>query len=390
MAEGQIRLKGAVEPGVVAELLQFLGGRQDRVGFLRVANRRMDGRIWYQDGAIVSAECGQARDLAAIRRLLCMKSGEFSFIDTNIVPTRSMFEDITSILLESYRQIDENKDGETDEPEDSAPYALSPDEPGARSSALHASPASVSAALPVLRLPSSAPADAPIRRPSVPWAAQGTRTPGQTLSLPEPLSTSTTTPSDAPATPPAPLARAPRPFLSTDRRPPPRRAIRPERVLLAVACVVVLSVCGLLFSRVADSRSRQNARILEDLESEAPQSASAERLFSWLPSLSRPPPSPAPSAWPAIRLSGLVAVPGQIGSAVINGRFVYEGQTVEGVLLDMVTRTGVVLRSGDQTRFVSDMTIGEQNRAAGTNAPAANTNAPFSSGFRRLWHRIFD
>jgi hypothetical protein len=302
-----------------------------------------------------------------------------------------MFEDITSILLESYRQIDENKDGETVEPEDSAPYALSPDEPGATSSALHASPASASPALPVLRLPPSAPSDAPIHRPSVPWAAQGTRPPGQTISMPAAISGSTASPEAAPATPPAPAARAPRPSLSACRLPPKHRTIRPERVLVAVACVVVLSVCALLFSRVADSRSRQDARRLEGLESEAPaQSAGAAKWFSWMPSFSRTPPSPAPYVWPAIRLSGLVAVPGQIGSAVINGRFVYEGQMIEGVLLDMVTRTGVVLRSGDQTRFVSDMTIGEQNRAAGTNAPAASTNAPFSSGFRGLWHRIFD
>jgi hypothetical protein len=99
---------------------------------------------------------------------------------------------------------------------------------------------------------------------------------------------------------------------------------------------------------------------------------------------------PPPVKWPRMRLSGIAAVPGGVGSAVINGHIVMEGETVEGVVLETVTRTGIVLRAGAQTRFVSENDIasaGEERPV--TNAPPARVQAPAPTGFRGLLHRWF-
>ena len=218
MPEGQIRLKGAIEPGVVAEMLQMLSGRQDRLGFLRVTNRRIDGRIWFKEGAIVAAECGSHRDIAAICRMLRLNSGEFSFVDTNLVPTRSIFDDTTSILLESYRQIDENKESEPDEPalDESAWPMRHPASP--QSGAAHARSLPVNTPVappkftprPQAQPQSDMPA-APIHRPAAPWAGEDSHTSSRSLSL-HPLPTAPTVPA-APAAPVTPTSAAKAPVV---------------------------------------------------------------------------------------------------------------------------------------------------------------------------------
>ena len=332
MPDGQIRLKGAVEQGVVAEVMQFLSGRTDRVGHLRVTNSRMDGRIWYQGGTIVSAECGPDRDAAAIRRILCMKTGEFSFVDASNVPARTIYDDITTILLECFRQIDEAKDVEPDIPE--------------------------------------SPPDT-INRPAAPWAGQGSNTLRPAGSA---LSTTTT-----PVSKPAAVSSTPRPSAAGHKYKPYTNQPHTNRrkKILTAAVLITLVISGLLFWWVAAEGTM--------------------RISFWRslqPEHTQPPPPPPPAfVWPSIRLSGIVAVPGQTPSAVINGRFVLEGQTIEGVLLETVTRTGIVLRSGEQTLFLSEKTMGDPDESAShTNTVAAITNEPssFASGFRSLMKRLFD
>jgi hypothetical protein len=419
MPDGQIRLKGAVEPGVVADMLQFLSGRPDRVGFLRVFNRRHDGRVWYKDGAIVSAECGAERDLDAIRHILRLKTGEFSFVDTNLVPQRTIFEDTTSILLECFRQIDEGKEAEPDEP-DTPPLAPAtprldgsagpgPDSesPFARSSYAPRPPVLQQAAAPVT----------PVHRPAAPWAEQGTGSSAPALSqaTPPPAPAAAAATPATPAAGTAPSAAEPvlqgRPRLNTSAyKAPPRRAPRPERLLLIGVCAVLLLVSGLLLWRVLGSRPQDATGTGGATPGTSSMSPAGGRLAAWLESLrsllsSESPASVAPDTapisvpgtpvnWPAIRLSGIIAVPNGTGSALINGRMILEGQTFDGILLDTVTKTGVLLRCGEATKFVSDSSIGDPNERAGmgvTNRPAgtAATNAPAAgaSGIRGWFHR---
>lgn len=360
MPDGQIRLKGAVEPGVVAEVLQFLSGRTDRVGYLRVTNFRVDGRIWYQGGTIVSAECGPERDNAAIRRILCMKTGEFSFVDASNVPERTIFDDITTILLECFRQIDEAHESEPDAPE-----------------------------------PAGAPTVDQLTRPVAPWAKQGSNSLSQTSPL-------RSAPATAPATKPAATSSAPRP-------PPARQTYqqsytnqprfnRRQKVLFAVA-LLALVISGLLFWWV-DKEANQPGSFISPNESPDAQltnTSDSKKKSFWhalLPARPKPPPpEPLPLAWPKIQLGGIVAVPGQKPSAIINGRLVLEGQPFEGFILETVTRTGIVLRSGERTLFVSEKTMGDRiESVVPTNTVAVITNEPpsFFAGFRNLMKKILD
>jgi hypothetical protein len=121
------------------------------------------------------------------------------------------------------------------------------------------------------------------------------------------------------------------------------------------------------------------------------------RWQAWFPARPTTPPvapeaEPEPVTWPALRLSGIVDVPGQKASAIINGRMVMEDDLVEGVRIEMVTRTGIVLRSGIHTRFVSETTIGEvQETIAPTNTPvvATNTFQRYYSGSWQWVKRLF-
>ena len=84
-----------------------------------------------------------------------------------------------------------------------------------------------------------------------------------------------------------------------------------------------------------------------------------------------------------------MAIPGKVGSAVINGHLVEEGQLVEGIVLDTVTPTGVVLRIGEQAKFVPETAIGRQDEAPKPNTPSASTNEPsFFDRFLDMLRRI--
>ncbi|MEI6210712.1 MAG: DUF4388 domain-containing protein [bacterium] len=354
MPDGQIRLKGAVEPGVVAEVMQFLSGRTDRVGYLRVTNTRADGRIWYQDGAIVAAECGPERDNAAIRRILCMKTGEFSFVDASTVPARTIYDDVTTILLECFRQIDEAKDVEPDAPEPASGQPLDT-----------------------------------ISRPAAPWARQGPNTLGQSAAPPAPSAAKPAAATPAPR--PAPPAATHKPYTYQQ----PRTHLR--KWVLTTVALIALVVSGALLWWVLNENRRPGSNSNPDVFSEAQPTVAGSPAgkFSWNTLRpARPPPPAAPAmVWPSIRLGGIIAVPGKTASAIINGRFVMEGQPVEGVLLETVTRTGIVLRSGEHTLFVSERTMGQPDESAvRTNTVTAVTNGPPSvfAGFRSLIKRIFD
>ncbi len=341
MPEGQISLKGAIEPGVIAEVLQFICGRRDHAGYLRVSNQHATGRIWCQEGAIVAAECGAHRDLPAIRRILCMKSGEFAFVDTAALPERTLFDETTTILLDSYRQMDETQEREPEAPE-------------------------------------PAPAATSLQRPSAPWAQQNT--------APQPTAASATAASHTTITTSA-VSHAPRPALSNyptkrPRQPAHRKVPRWAAWTLLVATLASLLGAGswlLWHHRTADTRASLPPIAATGQPGPATEttgsrwSAFWHALFAARPA--PPPPPPAQIVWPALRLSGIVDAPGQTASAIINGRLVIAGETVEGVRLDAVTRTGIVLRSGSHTLFVSETTIGDpQEPATHTTALAASTN----------------
>jgi hypothetical protein len=346
MPEGQISLKGAVEPGVVAEVLQFICGRRDRVGYLRVSNQRTNGRVWCQEGAIVAAECGGERDLPAIRRILCLKSGEFAFVDTTALPERTLFDDTTTILLDSYRQIDESQSSEPEEPE------------------------------PI--------ASATIHHPAAPWAEQNLS------SAPPSTPVASASHSATPAAPPrtisaSAVSHAPRPSLRNyaNRPSPPVRRHFPQH--LAWLLLIIAGLLGAGGWYLWHPRSLGYAEAPPAPEPAVPAPATGttgHRLSAFwhtrFASRPVPPPPPARIVWPTLRLSGIVDAPGQTASAIINGRLVIAGETVEGVQLEAVTRTGIVLRSGTHTRFVSETTIGDpQEPSAHTNASAASTNTFF-------------
>jgi hypothetical protein len=58
----------------------------------------VSGRIWFDAGLVIAAECGEAKDLDAVRELLNRRDGLFLFRAGELSPERRVLLTVDSVL----------------------------------------------------------------------------------------------------------------------------------------------------------------------------------------------------------------------------------------------------------------------------------------------------
>ena len=85
-------------------------------GALAIESAERKGSVLFNDGRIVDAECGEAKGTLAFRLLVEVTSGMFDFEKAaNEFPIRIQALSNTNLILDTLRQMDEEKNGESDE-----------------------------------------------------------------------------------------------------------------------------------------------------------------------------------------------------------------------------------------------------------------------------------
>ncbi|MER3427812.1 MAG: hypothetical protein C4334_06885 [Pyrinomonas sp.] len=81
-------------------------------GALAITGSTRSGRILFNDGQIVDAECGAERGVEAFRALIEAAAGTFNFERGGPYPAAIAAASNTSLLLETLRQLDEERAGD--------------------------------------------------------------------------------------------------------------------------------------------------------------------------------------------------------------------------------------------------------------------------------------
>ena len=81
-------------------------------GALSIESAERQGRVLFNDGRIVDAECGEAKGTLAFRLIVEVTSGAFDFEKSaNEFPVRIQALSNTNLILDTLRQLDEDKKG---------------------------------------------------------------------------------------------------------------------------------------------------------------------------------------------------------------------------------------------------------------------------------------
>lgn len=391
MEGGQVKMSGAVEPGILADVIRVLGGRRDRIGYLLVHSRAADGRIWFKDGSIVAAECGDELHEAAIRRLLEIESGKFVFVDDRNAPARAIFKDTADILVECSVKTSAGRPSEH-----TVAAIVEGPKPGQA-----AVPVTETRPLPQAKMPRAAP-----DTPSTPGAAAAPEMTRATA-----VAAAAQHPPPPPPPPPQPLPKPP--AVSKPAAPPKPRQLK--RALLAAA--VFAAALGALLLRPLFIRrpAPAPADAASGLETNAAGPASLPDSASAAAADTAQAPGPAGAAetsdlhaaaadagaefsadaagdfentalpelsadWPDLHLSGLMVTGTRVKMAIINGKTIQEGNVINGVTILSITRTGILVRCSGETRFMP-FKRSDVQRQGGT----SSTPPGFSDLLRRLF-----
>ncbi len=409
MSDGNIKLTGTIEPGVVADVMQFISSRSDQIGFLLIHSAATEGRIWFQNGAMISAECGSTKDHDAIKRILGLKSGRFAFVDDKNAPERTIFDDTTNVLLECFRQLDEaNSNSKTSDkpPVDHAPAPtttdIAPAHPNASMPTTQPdtaqTPISLSQPLPVSAF---SPASSETQQQNATrgddtehgWKPDplGTLLPGETKPLipeaPPRLarmlqnsnidqtreSSQAARPKQAPRITPQDRANA------YARR---KRTIRMIRSCLLAAMILLLAFAAAVL--YTERPKTANERVFL----QRPNTTTGSNVIFLTSMGSNPPAVVIPDevirpAWPEIRFTGLSKIPGQKGLAIINDQIIREGDVIEGVTILSVTRTGLVAQCSNETRFLPFFIASESNPRSPGKKPTMSLNRILRQAFNK-------
>lgn len=102
------KLQGAVEPGRIADVIQFLANQRQMTGVLEVNNdEKGTACMWFESGHLLAAEAHGLVDNQAVCEILKYASGSFVFKDVDKLPTQSIFRDTIGVLLDCQRMVDE-------------------------------------------------------------------------------------------------------------------------------------------------------------------------------------------------------------------------------------------------------------------------------------------
>jgi tetratricopeptide (TPR) repeat protein len=85
-------------------------------GALSIRSSDRAGRVLFNDGRIVDAECGESKGTMAFRLIVEVTAGSFDFEKaTHEFPVRIQALSNTNLILDTLRQMDEEKEGRSDE-----------------------------------------------------------------------------------------------------------------------------------------------------------------------------------------------------------------------------------------------------------------------------------
>ena len=397
MGGGQVRMSGAIAPGIIADLIRLSAGRRDRCGYLLVHSQTVDGRIWVKAGAVMAAECGADRNEAAIRRLLGLESGKFAFVDDQDVPERAIFKDTADILLEcSGKAVDA--------------AALSPPRPldGAVTAIVEESRPGV-AAIPVTEVRPLPQAPEPAADASSPPSEGAAEAAGRDQNA------AGSAPKQHPPPPflrapsiyrPAAVPTAERMVWTASKAARSRRAFLVAVISLAAVGALVIIALAIRQPAPAPENTASGSETNAMAPASHPDGASepaAEPAASRIPPGAAPSNLPATAAdsgaagdaasdfeytdlpalsadWPDLHLSGLMITGEKKRMAVINGKVIQEGDEINGVAILSVTRTGILVRCSGETRFMPFKRSDVQRGGGRAQAPA---------GFSDLLRKLF-
>ena len=106
MMDWSASFQGSLGDFRIIDVIQLLDLAQKN-GILVVKSPELDGRIYFDGGAIVRAEAGSQQDEEAVYRMLALSQGTFSFVQKAVAVPRTVRMSNTSILLEALRRHDE-------------------------------------------------------------------------------------------------------------------------------------------------------------------------------------------------------------------------------------------------------------------------------------------
>jgi hypothetical protein len=155
---------GSVSALSVVDVLQLQCGNRFS-GSIVFSNQGQEAAVYFHDGEVVHAECGEARGEPALGAILSWPSGNFQTHANVATFARTIDKRLEHLLLDSLRRLDEERGGRTDAtppPQPVAPHAPpaaeAPRAPATHAPATHAAapPAPASRARPAAGGPASA------------------------------------------------------------------------------------------------------------------------------------------------------------------------------------------------------------------------------------------
>lgn len=97
-------LQGRIEPGTVANVLQYLALGRASGRLTLVHEAALQGHVWFDAGRVVCVEARPFRDASALGALLAWDEGRFAFRDGEAPPLRSMDDEVEVLLLKAARR----------------------------------------------------------------------------------------------------------------------------------------------------------------------------------------------------------------------------------------------------------------------------------------------
>lgn len=107
-APKQTGFSGAISMQTLPDVVQ-LYVLSSATGMLVVAHQSGEGRIYFEQGGILHAACGELRGDAAFYEIMMWSGGEFRMRVGVRAPERSIESDWQSLLMESCRRVDEQR-----------------------------------------------------------------------------------------------------------------------------------------------------------------------------------------------------------------------------------------------------------------------------------------
>ncbi|HYF00243.1 MAG TPA: HEAT repeat domain-containing protein, partial [Planctomycetota bacterium] len=103
-----VKLAGSIQEIPIDQICQLIGGAE-KSGLLQLDFDGTPGRVWFEGGFVVAAECDGRLDQDAVNGFVGRKSGSFMFHPGEAAPAHRMRMPVHNVLLEAFRVADEEQ-----------------------------------------------------------------------------------------------------------------------------------------------------------------------------------------------------------------------------------------------------------------------------------------